>query len=614
MAESRFLGPCVGYTDHSTTKIWMRHPGIGELHVSLHAPPEPLKEGGKELDWAAPIQVRTITFKEASLCVGLAEFESLQADTIYYYKVWKDAELRNPLDLDGLDDMDLHFRTLPNNGPLERLDFLLMSCHDPSKGVADGEHGFKVWKHIPEILRHNEKVRFAILGGDQIYADKVANDVLKAKTKEERVALYLKVYDEYWSNIHYRRVLCAIPSVMMWDDHDIIDGWGSVEASYESDKKGNKVLRKNWIALKEAATIAFRSMQAIRNPAPLSLGYEEGHDACFRVGSAGFILADLRHNRDRERGVLWTSRQFEGVQEWVRKERGSLDTLFFLTPVTFAHGDPKVEESILGIWWLILWCFRFLKWLSLFLKASGSPILILGSFIPGWMARQFDESAGDLRDDINDGWGAPINAKEAHATLSWLFSLQNPQGDEKPMSVVLLSGDIHTSGYSSLYSRRREHVGSPVIPHIVASPVAYSPFPWLGEAYFRSKTKHIHLGENDENGEHSFGAQVSHHHCHRNVAVVSLRRVANAEKYLKVKFYLEDWPEPQIQIFDLDLQRTSHLENLSWCEAKKFKTIWGRIKQVLVLLAILGFISLVGFGIYTGLSNLWTAIASFGAV
>lgn len=108
-----------------------------------------------------------------------------------------------------------------------QIDFLVMSCHNPTVAHDDGFDGYAVWADIPQIIsgESNRNVRFAPLAGDQVYADNWQERVLAAKSDEERLQLYLDVYRTFWSHIHYRRLLCALPAVMMWDDHDITDGW-----------------------------------------------------------------------------------------------------------------------------------------------------------------------------------------------------------------------------------------------------------------------------------------------------------------------------------------------------------------------------------------------------
>jgi len=38
---------------------------------------------------------------------------------------------------------------------------------------------------------------------------------------------YDELYIKRWSNKSMSLIFASIPSVMMWDDHDIFDGWGS---------------------------------------------------------------------------------------------------------------------------------------------------------------------------------------------------------------------------------------------------------------------------------------------------------------------------------------------------------------------------------------------------
>lgn len=40
-------------------------------------------------------------------------------------------------------------------------------------------------------------------------------------------AYFSKMYLERWSQPDVATTLASMPAVMMWDDHDIMDGWGS---------------------------------------------------------------------------------------------------------------------------------------------------------------------------------------------------------------------------------------------------------------------------------------------------------------------------------------------------------------------------------------------------
>jgi len=538
--DSHLLGPFIGNVTASGATIWLQIPNLvkGEtrtVFVTLH-------EGAVNAP-AAPAGVINATYD--ALNVGIVRFNALKPDTIYFYQLWTDAEHKAALDTNGLLESDLHFRTLPIGGFNDQLDFLVMSCHDPEASTNDGADGFAVWARIPDIINENRNVRFAILAGDQIYADDVEAALLNEQDLRRRQELYLGVYQKFWDNIYYRKVLCSLPAVLMWDDHEITDGWGSRVDSFRKDRP--TVFKDDWLRLFEAAQSTFKQMQDARNPEPLpQSAANRSFDFCFKIGRAGFAVPDLRSNRNVKLPQIMSQAQLDAIRAWVSDNKNNLDVLFFISTVVFSHDAPQVTGFILNIWFVVLSFVGWLKKLRLLNKFRGF----------------FDRNIGDLRDDINDSWSAGVNRLETDRVLDFLFELQNPPDPAEALNVVILSGDIHTPGYSTIYSADPGHQAKAILPHIVASPVASSPLNWLGEAIFRHLTTTVELGDKG-----MYSAQISHHFCHRNVVVVSFRKFAGArveepEVHLKVKYYLEHFPEPQIMLFDLN--RSSHRENIGW--------------------------------------------------
>jgi hypothetical protein len=90
--------------------------------------------------------------------------------------------------------------------------------------------------------------------------------------------------------------------------------------------------------------------------------------------------------------------------------------------------------------------------------------------------------------------------------LDYLFGLQNDS--DNPLSIIVLSGDIHTSGYPSSYSNDPKHERKSSIPHITSSSVAYVPFNWLMEAVHRHASKTVALGKKGK-----YSSQISHCRC-----------------------------------------------------------------------------------------------------
>jgi hypothetical protein len=255
---------------------------------------------------------------------------------------------------------------------------------------------------------------------------------------------------------------------------------------------------------------------------------------------------DLRTNRNLRLQRLLTADQADRVRKWVEANRQGMHTLFVVSPVVFSHGSPVVEDFTVRLW---PWAMKAVDFFAGRTKWGRG------------LQTKFDKSLGDIRDDIKDSWGCAENAAQTDGVLDFLFGLQNDQ--QHPLGVVILSGDIHTSGYANIYSSDPAHARRSSIPHITSSSVSYTPFNWLLEAVYRHASKTVALGARGV-----YSSQISHHFCSRSVAVLSLRSTnAEGDYQLKVKYYLEGFPEPQILLFDLD--RNSHRENVAWVAQEK---------------------------------------------
>src|SRR6476659_979946 len=114
----------------------------------------------------------------------------------------------------------------------------------------------------------------------------------------------------------------------------------------------------------------FKLMQASRNAPPLFSAFSHGFDTCFRVGKAGFVIADLRSNRNvrfnidekgNYEGRIWLPEQRQAIKNWVEANKEDIDTLFFVSSVVFSHGAPQVENWIMDVWIRVL---DFVKWVE----------------------------------------------------------------------------------------------------------------------------------------------------------------------------------------------------------------------------------------------------------
>ena len=191
------------------------------------------------------------------------------------------------------------------------------SCNGSEDEAAmDGLPGGRdaMWRGLASA-HADESFHVLLMGGDQIYADALwdlpAIAAWRALPRRERLAApftdemraaleahYLATYARAFGSPDVAAVLARVPSVMMWDDHDIIDGWGSRDASWQA----SPVAR----GLFGVARRAFALVQLGVDPDGASardgfggVGYAWAGD----LGCARLAAPDLRSHRTR-RGVM----------------------------------------------------------------------------------------------------------------------------------------------------------------------------------------------------------------------------------------------------------------------------------------------------------------------
>jgi hypothetical protein len=127
------------------------------------------------------------------------------------------------------------------------------SCNGFTSDVEDPETNFHganpLWDDL--LAAHDAKPFHTMIGGgDQIYNDDVlaTPEMVEwlAKDEEERATTefdgqkryavekyYFDHYIQHYTTGSYSKALSLIPSVNSWDDHDILDGYGSYPPKYQ---------------------------------------------------------------------------------------------------------------------------------------------------------------------------------------------------------------------------------------------------------------------------------------------------------------------------------------------------------------------------------------------
>ena len=109
-------------------------------------------------------------------------------------------------------------RTLPPPASMTNLLFCAISCN----GQQDG-----AWRQFGEFVERSQP-SFIIMMGDQVYLDEDKPDIFDDHFHSDSTARRRAIAEKYrlnWSRDDIRRILANVPTYMVWDDHDIRDGW-----------------------------------------------------------------------------------------------------------------------------------------------------------------------------------------------------------------------------------------------------------------------------------------------------------------------------------------------------------------------------------------------------
>jgi hypothetical protein len=113
---------------------------------------------------------------------------------------------------------------------------------------------------------------------------------------------YARLYRESWTDPEVRWLLSTVPSVMIFDDHEVIDDWNT-SAAWRAD-----ALRQPWWPERIAAALAsYWVYQHLGNLHPDELGADPVYPAVVSATDATATLREFGARADRERdGYRWS--------------------------------------------------------------------------------------------------------------------------------------------------------------------------------------------------------------------------------------------------------------------------------------------------------------------
>jgi len=152
-----------------------------------------------------------------------------------------------------------------------------------------------------------------VLLGDQVYADEPSPTVrrwLRRRRRRSRAPAeqvvtfdeYARLYLDSWTDPEIRWLLSTVPSVMIFDDHEVIDDWNTSEA-WRTDMGAQPW----WHRRISAGLASYWVYQHLGNLDPDALAADPVYRAVTAGGDATDVLADFGARADDERaGYRWS--------------------------------------------------------------------------------------------------------------------------------------------------------------------------------------------------------------------------------------------------------------------------------------------------------------------
>ncbi|WP_134774251.1 alkaline phosphatase D family protein [Ornithinimicrobium flavum] len=223
------LGPLLRHVDDRSAAVWVETEGAGTVTVRVAAHPT------GRTDWSRP------TFRVHDHHYALVEVDDLEAGWSTAYQVLVDDEVVWPEA--GTSWPESTLRTTTVDGPV-RMAFGSCRTSVPHDALHHLSHGVDALRTFALELAGGgrgplgERPDLLLLLGDQVYADSTSaamrDFIASRRSLDEEPGAELADFEEYahlyglaWSEPALRWLLSCLPSLMIFDDHDVRDDWNT---------------------------------------------------------------------------------------------------------------------------------------------------------------------------------------------------------------------------------------------------------------------------------------------------------------------------------------------------------------------------------------------------
>ncbi len=349
------------------------------------------------------------------------------------------------------------FAAPPTDGkPAKAMSFLLGSCRYPGilwkRKASDRIFG-------PMLRDHGKDVSFALMVGDQIYADMFSPVVPigLANTYEEFQERYVTAF----GSKNMRRFLRHIPTYMILDDHEIEDNWTQDRINADRKKR----------LLFNIAIDAYMSYQWSHGP--------RRWNNCVPPPEKKRLSATEESLHNPQTALLYYDFLCEGypffvldtrTQRFQDEQKGLEDNHLLGRPAQHVSEPGQLE--------------RFLYWLKAQQKLRGNaPKFIISAsvFAPNTVKSTRE---GYKNKEASDSWPAFPNTRKA--ILDCIV-------ENKIENIVFLSGDVHCANVCEM--NFKEGPANDLKAYNITSSAFYWPFPFADG----NPSDYVHDSTNPDN-------------------------------------------------------------------------------------------------------------------
>lgn len=213
-----------------------------------------------------------------------------------------------------------------------------------------------------------------------------------------------KSYRNFYSFECFNEVLSTLPSISVWDDHEIRDGWGSHGDEYSKKTGAMSPYLKPYFEISKAAFISHQLMEIENEEKKATLVNDNRSlEQQYNYKGVPVFSFDLRSHRNIYEDKVISEDQLETFRNWCRDIKDSSEVII-ISSIPFFY-KPFMPLKLLG--------------------------------------RIFQPA---LRDDINDGWYSKYNQGQRNEIIQEIIDLRN-----RNIKPIILSGDAHLGGMISAW-------------------------------------------------------------------------------------------------------------------------------------------------------------------